>query len=41
MFNRLCFSVMVNRNNIAVVSWESKRYETVTLQDVQKFKEID
>ena len=31
---RLCFSVMVNRNNDAVVSWESERYKTVTLRGV-------
>ncbi|WZY72767.1 hypothetical protein YC2023_005007 [Brassica napus] len=30
-FDRFCFSVMVNRNNAAVVSWESERHKTVTL----------
>ncbi|WZZ07868.1 hypothetical protein YC2023_093789 [Brassica napus] len=31
-FDRFCFSVMVNRNNAAVVSWESERHKTVTLR---------
>ncbi|WZZ17899.1 hypothetical protein YC2023_110988 [Brassica napus] len=33
-FDRFCFSVMVNRNNAAVVSWESERHKTVTLRGV-------
>ena len=32
--DRFCFSVKVNINNVAVVSWESERYETVTLRSV-------
>ncbi|WZZ32086.1 hypothetical protein YC2023_015487 [Brassica napus] len=32
--NRFCFSVVVNRNNAAVVSWESECRETVTLRRV-------
>ncbi|WZZ27656.1 hypothetical protein YC2023_011057 [Brassica napus] len=32
--DRLCLSVMVNRNNAAVISWESERHETVTLRGV-------
>jgi len=34
MVDWFCFSVMVNRNNAAVVSWESERHETVTLRGV-------
>ncbi|WZZ16423.1 hypothetical protein YC2023_109512 [Brassica napus] len=33
--DRFCFSVMVNRNNAAVVSSESERHETVTLRGPQ------
>ncbi|WZZ33660.1 hypothetical protein YC2023_017061 [Brassica napus] len=32
--DRFCFSVMVNRNNDAVVSKESERHKTVTLQGI-------
>ncbi|WZY83643.1 hypothetical protein YC2023_030027 [Brassica napus] len=37
-FDRFCFSVMVNRNNAAVVSWESERHKTVTLRGPGRFK---
>ncbi|WZZ47194.1 hypothetical protein YC2023_043453 [Brassica napus] len=40
-FDRFCFSVMVNRNNAAVVSWESERHATVTrLSHYGTFKDL-